>query len=82
MTTIGVLTDLTLEEGLLQFLTVGSDYSNQRSHRGQAHGAVLCCKTTQHRRNRLPDQMVAKFVAELRKLIMNCEFGVALDEVL
>ena len=35
-----------------------------------------------HRRNQAPDESIAKYVAELRKLTTNCDFGDYLEEVL
>ena len=35
-----------------------------------------------HKRNQASDQIISDFIAELRKLAMNCEFGDYLEEAL
>ena len=35
-----------------------------------------------HRRDQRPDEAMADFVAELRRLTIDCEFGAHLDEAL
>ena len=43
---------------------------------------VIAKRFNFHRRNQAPDESIAEYVAELRKLTTNCDFGDYLEEAL